>query len=272
MADARPIILLPPKYTIGALHVTEDKKLIVTFSFEGRDQWNDSTDAIGCYDLNGKPLWNIVQPKQLAGNEVHANGVQYDFHIPELGDVFCTWLYHGSCRPFLITTDGLYVGTLLDRTLLGPTSLRGESAMYYYQATDGTPYVVNGANQAEHIFQIKGLDAAHSGRFESAYSLRDDDYKLAASMHEVPAQEAAPKPVLAVKWLSKAPVINGDLSDWDLNEGASLDGGGGKAPTSPWAETRIPFIWLTRSTNPIRRCATAGPIGAVSSSAAIALT
>jgi hypothetical protein len=226
MADARPIISLPPKHEIISLHVTDDKKLIVTFNFEGIGQFNDSTDAIACYDLDGKKLWAIAQPKQFAGKQVHANGVQYDFNIPKLGDVFGTWLYHGSKRPFLITTDGLYVGTMLDDTLLGPTSLRGESALYYYQAPDGTPYVINGANQAEHIFRIKGLD--QGGRFESSYQFTGNSVKLAASMRAMPQQEAAPEPALAVTWLSKPPTIDGDLSDWNLRNGASLDGGRGR--------------------------------------------
>ena len=226
MADARPIISLPPKHTIISLHITNDKKLIVTFGFEGIGQYNDSTDAIAAYDLDGKKLWGIAQPKQLLGNAVHANGVQYDFNIPKLGDVFGTWLYHGSKRPFLITTDGLYVGTMLDDTLLGPTSLRGESAVYYYQPPDGTPYIINGANQAEHIFEIMGLDQA--GRFDGTFQLSDSGAKLAAAMRAMPKQAVAPKPMLAVTWLSKPPVIDGDLSDWNFNNGASLDGGKGK--------------------------------------------
>ena len=226
MAEAKPIIFLPPKHAIANLHVSDDRKLIVIFGYEGIGQSNDNTDAIACYDLDGKELWAIAQPKQLAGNAVHANGVQYDLNIPKLGDVFGTWLYHGSKRPFLITTDGLYVGTMLDDTLLGPTSLRGESALYYYQAPDGTPFVINGANQAEHIFQIRGLD--RGGRLEGAFQLTAEGAKLAATMRATPPPAVAPKPVLAVTWLNTPPVIDGDLSDWDLNNGASLDGGNGK--------------------------------------------
>jgi FlgD Ig-like domain len=226
MADARPIISLPPKHTIIGLHVTDDKKLIVAFAYEGMGQWNDSTDAIACYDLNGKKLWAIVQPRQLPGREVYANGAQYDFNLPKLGDVFGTWLYHGSQRPYLITTDGLYVGTMLDDTWLGPTSLRGESALYYYQAPDGTPYVINGANQAEHIFQIKGLD--QGGRFEGTFQVTENGVKLAQVQRAIPKPVVAPKPVLAVTWLDKPPVIDGDLSDWNLNYGASLVGSNGK--------------------------------------------
>jgi hypothetical protein len=228
MADAKPVILLPPNHSVGSIHITDDKKIILSFGFEGKGLWQDNTDAIGCYDLNGKQLWAIRQPRETAGKEVHASGAIYDFQLPKLGDVFGTWLYHGSKRPFLITTDGLYVGTLLEDTLLGPTSLRGESAVYYYQAPDGTPYIINGANQAEHIFQIGGLDGDDVGRFHGTYRLTDSDVKLAASVDQAAAPEEAPKPPLAVAWVSQPPAIDGDLSGWNMGSGTSLDGGNGK--------------------------------------------
>jgi hypothetical protein len=227
MADAKPIILLPPKHAIGNLYVTDDKKLIVIFGYEGLGQFNDNTDSISCYDLDGKLLWSIALPKELTGKGVHANGAEYDFHIPGIGDVFGTWLYHGSKLPFLITTDGLYVGTLLEDTLLGPTSLRGESSLYYYQAPDGTPYVINGANQAEHIFQIKGLD--HGGRFEGTIQLTDSDTRRAMAFRAMPKPVVAPKAVVDVTWLSRPPVIDGDLSDWNLREGVSISGTNGRS-------------------------------------------
>ena len=66
MVTAKPIISLPPKHVINNLHVTDDKKLIVTFNYEGMGQYNGSTDAIAAYDINGKKLWAITQPKHQA--------------------------------------------------------------------------------------------------------------------------------------------------------------------------------------------------------------
>jgi len=228
MADARPIIQLPPKHIVNNLRVTGDGKLIVTFSYDGLGQFNNSTNSFSCYDLDGKFLWSIAQPKELDSGEVYANGVQYDFNIPGLGDVFGTWLYHGSGRPFLITSDGLYVGTMLEKTLLGPASLRGESALYYYQAPDGTPYVINGANQAEHIFQLKGLD--HAGRFQGTFQLSATGVQQATLLRAMPKPVVIPKAMIDVTWPGMPPpLIDGDLSDWNLNEGVSLDGGKGKS-------------------------------------------
>ena len=271
--QAEPVIHLPPKHSIGNVHITADRKIIVCYSFEGLfpGGWNDSTDAIGCFDLDGHELWSIVQPKRLEGKQVHANGAEYDFNIPKLGDVFCTWLYHGSQRPFLITTDGLYVGTMLDVTKLGPTALRGESALYYYQAQDGTPYAINGANQAEHIFQIKGLEARSTGRFEGAFQLSPADVQKAAAMREIPEVKLPPKPVIGIHWLPQPPLIDGDLSDWNLGAGVGLDGGNGRTPKRLWAATRRTCTWPTRSASPTR-CATAAPTGGRSSSRATAWT
>lgn len=63
MADARPIVFLPPKHAIYNLYVTNDRKLIVSFSYEGLGQYNDSTDAIAAYDLDGKKLWELPCPR-----------------------------------------------------------------------------------------------------------------------------------------------------------------------------------------------------------------
>ena len=186
IADARPIFFDAPTQGINGLHVTSDGKLLVTYDFEsGR-----SPDATRCYDLNGRFLWAAAMPKRLAGKGFHANNAVYDFQIPGLGDVICTWLYHGSSRPHLITSDGLYVGTLLRETRLarllhflgfpiqyyvgtfldtapeGPDALWSESAKYYYQAPDGKLFLVNGGNQQEHIFELKGLEAGSVGRFQ----------------------------------------------------------------------------------------------------------
>jgi len=191
MAEARPIAFEAANHGINALHVTNDGKLIVCYEFEsGRNP-----DAVAAFSLDGKKLWSVAMPHQQAGKALHANGAIYDFDIPGLGDVVCAWLYHGSFRPHLFTSDGLYVGTLLDETLLekflhrlgvpiskyvgtilddapeGPSALWSESAKYFYQAPDGALYLVNGGNQQEHFFRIRGLERGATGRFETDYQL-----------------------------------------------------------------------------------------------------
>jgi hypothetical protein len=226
MAEARAILFGDPAHRINGLHVTADRKLIVSYDYE----FGKGPDAIACFDLEGHRLWSSAMPKRLKGNQLHANSIMYDLQIPGLGDVVCSSLYHGSMRPNLFTSDGLYVGTLLEQsTKLGPAALWGESQPYFYQAPDGTPYIINGGNQAEHIFQIKGLEKGSTGRFEGTYRLNEDDVQKAAAMREVPAAKAPPRPLLAVAWLETPPTIDGDLGDWNLAAGVTLDGGNGRA-------------------------------------------
>lgn len=225
MADARAILLGDPKHTINSLHVTADRRLIVCYDYE----WGKSPDAIACYDLDGHRLWSSAMPKRLEGKQLHANIAMVDLAIPGLGDVVCSSLYHGSMRPNLFTSDGLYVGTLLDSSSkLGPAALWGESQPYFYQAPDGTPYIINGGNQAAHVFRIKGLETGSVGRFEGTYRLTEDDVHKAAAMRAVPVTKTPPRPVLAVAWLDKRPAIDGNLDEWNLRAGVAMEGGNGR--------------------------------------------
>jgi hypothetical protein len=191
LANARPIISEALDHSINSLHVTNDGKLIISYDFE----YGHNPDAMAAYNLEGRKLWSVAMPKQLAGKALHANCAVYDFDVPGLGDVVCSWLYHGSFRPILFTSDGLYVGTFLDDTLMakflhrvgfpigiyvgtwlddartGPDALWSESSKYFYQAPDGTLELVNGGNQQEHLFRIRGLEPGTSGRFETDYRL-----------------------------------------------------------------------------------------------------
>ncbi|NNM87801.1 MAG: hypothetical protein HKL95_04705, partial [Phycisphaerae bacterium] len=181
MADAKPIVPLPRGWSINGLYVTHDNHLIVCYNYE----WGSSHDTIGCYDRDGRYLWAIARPvaagyhaaRGSAGlltentKNVHANNAVYDFKLPGVGDVVGTWLWHGNIRPYLFTTDGLYVGTLLQNTLLGPKALWGESYTYFFQTPAGTPYVVNGGTDAEDILQIHGLKPDQVGRFTTSYTL-----------------------------------------------------------------------------------------------------
>ena len=191
MTKARPIHFEPPGNGIDGLHITADGKLIVCYDYEG----GHSPDAIAAFTLEGQKLWSVAMPRVKAGKALHANNAVYDFNVPGLGDVVCAWLYHGSFRPHFFTSDGLYVGTLLDDTLLqrffqnvglsiqyyvgtviddaqtGPGALWSESSKYFYQAPDGSCYLVNGGNQQEHLFRIRGLEGKAVGRFEIPYQV-----------------------------------------------------------------------------------------------------
>jgi hypothetical protein len=225
LTTAKLFASLPHDANVNSVHVTKDNRLVVAFGYEGDDS-KHSADSIECFDMDGKLLWGIAMPKLFEGKNVHANCIGYDFIAPGIGDVVCTWLYHGSQKPFFFTTDGLYVGTALEESLLGPAAIWSESARYFYQAPDGTPYIVNGANQQEHIFKMHGFEKG--GRFEGTLSLAQPDIDLAASLRDIPEVVAPPKPIIRVSWLNTPPVIDGNLADWKMNEGVSMDGGKGR--------------------------------------------
>ena len=225
MAEARPIAFETGDQNIFSVHATADRKLIACFNYE----YGQSPDALVCYDVEGKRLWSSAMPKRFEGTPLHANNAMYDFQIPNLGDVVCTSLYHGNYRPYLFTSDGLYLGTLLDNTTkLGPTACWGESHAFYHQTADGQLFLVNGGNQGEHLFRIKGLEPGSVGRFESSYRFTDADVQSAATLHARPKPKTPPKPLLAVTWLDVPPVIDGDLVDASLASGVALNGGNGR--------------------------------------------
>jgi hypothetical protein len=220
-SDARPIIFLPPSPNINALHITDDGKLIVAYDYEYRGA--DARASIECFDLQGHSLWSFAMPARAEGMAVHANCVAYDYDVPGIGDVVCTWAYHGSQKVYFFTTDGLYIGTAGDETLLGPTATWSESSRYFYQAPDGTRYLINGANQQEHILKVNGLEKG--GRFAGTLTLTASAANAAANFRKLPPVETPPKPVIRLSWLDPAPKINGDLSGWNMNEGVSLTDG-----------------------------------------------
>lgn len=224
MAEARPIVMEPGVKAEG-LFATRDNRLVASYGYENKSL---NRSVFDCFDFNGKKLWSVAQPKRLEGDQFHATNAVGEFNIPGLGTVVGTWAWHGSYRPYLITTDGLYVGMLMENTLLGPASLWGESYKFYFQNPDGTPYIVNGGCQADHILAIKGLEAGAVGRFEGTYQLSEADVKKAAQVQTLPEPTAAPKPRIGVQWLDHPAAIDGDLSEWHLGEGVSLDGGKGR--------------------------------------------
>jgi hypothetical protein len=250
VADARPIAFVPRGSDIEGLFVTRDNKLIVTFTYE---VWGKSKNAFSAYDLDGHFLWSIARPERLEGDQPHATNAVYDFKIPGLGDIFGTWAWHGSYRPYLISSDGLYVGTLLDNTLLGPTALWGESLAYYYQSPeDGTPYIINGINQSENLLAIRGLEG---GRFSRSYELTPADAAKAAADRPVAGSAGGTaKTPLLLATLAQPPAIDGDLSDWNLDQGVLFQGSANRGAQVALArdDKNLYLAYRVHESNPLR--------------------
>ena len=123
-----------------------------------------SRAAISSFAQDGSVKWEFAAPDGKGEKNVAASGVNGEWNIPGIGRIFCTWNWWWNFRPYFFTEDGLYVGTFGKETTLGPEALWGESATYFFQKKDGTPCLVNGANQGAHVFAVRGLNDAR--RFE----------------------------------------------------------------------------------------------------------
>ena len=226
LSAAKPIVVDPSEKGIQGLYVDDNNRLIITRPYEVKPGQHQ---AVECCTRDGKPLWTIASP---AGpqqvDDILADNVVGEFHEPGGEDVLATWLWHADFKPYLFTSDGLYVSSLLDDTRLGPTATWDESYKNYFQAPDGSAYIVDGVNDAYHIDKIIGLDHLH--RFAGTLTATAADLQNAAA--EAARASALPpplpKPILHVAWLVP-PVINGRLDDWNMNRGVAMQGSRGRS-------------------------------------------
>lgn len=225
--DARRIYLSREPASINGIYVNRENKLFLSFGYEFQ---KNRKDVLACLDRDGHQLWALAMPphpESTTDDVVSLENIVGDFNVPALGNVLGLWLWHGNYRPYLVTSDGMYVSTLLEDTKVGPASLWDESLKNYFQTPDGSAYLVNGASDGHHILKITGLDRA--GRFEQPLELTEEQVKAAAAGRAMPAVHERPKPIVGITWLQSAPKIDGDLADWDLNAGVRLDGGKGRS-------------------------------------------
>jgi len=228
---AKPIIQeRDPKGTVNGLYINAENKLFVSYNYEF---WHGPVhpDALACHDRDGKKLWGIATPRDRKSekeleNDVVMENVVGDFTVPEVGNVVGTWLWHGGFKPYLITSDGLYVDAPLEPGKIGPKSTWDESFKYYYQSPDGTPWIINGASTGDHLLKIKGLEQAK--RLELPLVLSEEDVQRAEKQRNLPKQKTVPPPIVRVNWEGEKPAVDGQLSDWNMDEGVSYRSQSGK--------------------------------------------
>ncbi|HEY3378052.1 MAG TPA: FlgD immunoglobulin-like domain containing protein [Armatimonadota bacterium] len=211
---------------ILSYYVNAENKLFISYQYDLTWRNPEQRNVLECRDRDGKFLWSVAMPKQFSRKDYHAENIIADFTIPGIGNVLGAWLWHGNYRPYLLTSDGLYLGTMLDDTKIGPQANWDESYRYYFQTSDGTPYLVNGANDALHLLPIRGLE--HAKRFETTLTLTEADVQTAAAARGVAVVNAPPKPQLNMSWANTPPTIDGKLDEWQLNAGVALEADGGR--------------------------------------------
>jgi hypothetical protein len=227
--DSKPIVVRAQNLAPQGLFATHDGKVVATYSYE----FAPPSNAIECFSRDGQSLWSIAMPKLNPGGsgqgakDIVAQNVITEFKVPGIGNVLGSWLWHGNFHPYLFTDDGLYVSSLLDETRIGPTAAWDESYKSYYQDPAGTPYIINGGTDAFHVLKIDGL--TQGGRFEQPFTYTQQDSSKAAAFRSIPAAMVAPKPIVNVAWVPQPPKIDGELSDWNMRAGASLQGPKGRS-------------------------------------------
>lgn len=153
-----------------------------------------SRSALIVLSGDGSVKWEFAAPKARDEKDFAGSGVSGTWKIPGIGEVVCIWNWWWNFRPYFVTADGLYVGTFGEETSLGPAALWGESATYFFQTKDGRPFLVNGANQAAHIFSVEGL--ANAKRFYGRVTVAESDIDDAKKSGRVAARRAPPKDIL----------------------------------------------------------------------------
>jgi sugar lactone lactonase YvrE len=220
LANAHRIISSDDLGWLGGLYVTNANKLIASYSLE----WPPlPKNAVECYDRDGKFLWAVARYRGAQQiDDPAATNMSGDFPVPGMGNVIGSWEWHLNQHSYLLTDDGLYLSWLCDDNVSGPTQNWGESMRSYFQTPAGETYIVNGGADAYHLLRITGLEGAR--RFTGQLVLTEADVAKAAAARVAVASAPPPppQPVLRVNWLKQAPVVDGDLSEWNLSAGVTL--------------------------------------------------
>ena len=214
---AKPVVINASNEGLQGLFVDANNHLLITRPYE----WNKAKNALDCYDKNGKLLWSIAAPPaRQQADDFLADNIVGEFRLPNGEHIFASWLWHANYKPYLLTADGLYISSLLDDTRLGPTSTWDESYKHYFQAPDGSAYIVNGANDAYHINKIIGLEQIH--RFSGSIIVSEADLQAVADASTQIAAPPMQQPVIRTAWLLNPPAIDGNLGDWNMKSGVVL--------------------------------------------------
>jgi len=219
---ARPIIHHDTAVEIANLYTSNSGKLYITYaSNPKREQFAEK--AIVCYDRDGNELWSIAGPRDTLPESVYGYP-NAEFHYPGLGSGIVTWVWWHNGLPYLLSEDGLYLGSFLDNEAgSGPAAIHGyEVSTFASQGPDGRLYLVNGNDSAHHIFEIQGLETAK--RFNATLTITAADVRAAEqALQRQQARPEVEKPVLLVKRIDTAPPLDGTLAGRDLeSEGVAL--------------------------------------------------
>ncbi len=184
-------------------------------------------DTILVFDVDGRLLWTMARPPDMEKTSFGASNFVGEWQFKNIGNVVCSWHWWWNFRPYFVSEDGLYLGTALEETKLGPSALWSESCTYFLQKPDGTAYLVNSANQAFHFHRMHGFENAV--RVAAPFTVSAADLARAREVAKIVRKAPLPKREISVRACAPgAARIDGDLADWKGAPFVSLDGGKGR--------------------------------------------
>jgi hypothetical protein len=213
-----------------------------------------AADALTCFDQAGKKRWRIAGKAKPRSSDPVLSNVSGELELPGIGAAVGTWAWHGTNRPYLISSDGLYIGTVQPDSPVGPTGKWAESWRFWYQAPDGSVYLINGANQAQHILKVTGLE--QSGRFSGTLTLTLADVATATATasDDNAIAPVAHQPPISITWRDASPTIDGDLADWAMGYGTSIVREPGHRATAALARdaANLYLAWQVEDDSPLQ--------------------
>ncbi len=228
---AHPEILVDavPSPGLTSLIAMKDTSVIVNaqpvfcYGPDGTVRWTFPNPELGPYDSGPLRPGKLIGPQGILGR-VDMGG--------EIGEVVMFNGYNGS--RFMMTADGLFIGHVFNDCRNGPealpakatrgfimddTSCGGESFNGSFVRTrDGKVYTLTGQTDAR-IAEVTGLESII--RINGALTVSTAQRDAAAEFLASQAQEARQAKRELIIAGAAAPKIDGELSDWDVDQGVS---------------------------------------------------
>ncbi len=221
--------IIPAAGDVQGTYVNSENRVFVIHGYERSSE--DAAPSISCYSRDGELLWDIPLPPggKQQPTDIQANGIIGEINLPGVGSVLATWQWHGNYKPYLFTSDGLFVSTLLDETVVGPTATWDESYKHFYQAANGPAYLINGGTDSYHLLKINGVSEMKRFTAPLLISAAQSAAATQALTVAASAPPQLPQPIIHVAWDAKTPVVDGNLDDWDMGAGVALQGAAGRS-------------------------------------------
>jgi hypothetical protein len=225
------------------------------FDADGTLRWSYPNPDLNPYDAAPLAPGKLIGPQAFLGRG--------DFG-KDIGEIVMVNGYNGS--RFLMTADGLWIGHVGNDTRNGPenmpktipapgyimdnVSFGGESFNGIFTHTaDGRAYTTSGLTDPR-VVEVKGLDSIRrlAGRVVMTAELHAQAQKHLAAQADA-AQKASELTIAR----GKAPIIDGDLKDWDMAKGVSWETGTGRQAAAALRHDgkKLYLAWKVDDTSPM---------------------